>query len=411
MQKVERTIPVQRLALLLVVACWLICIPVVAGEPGLPGLERIAPAMQESVDRHEISGAVTVVGRRSGIVSYEAVGRRDLERGLPMTRDTLFRIASMTKPITGLAVMLLVDEGRLSIDDEVEKHLPEFRGQMLVAAHDRDTITLRRPPRKITIRDLLTHTSGLPSRMPEGLADLYLKRNHTLAEGVMAFSQRPLDFPPGSKWAYCNAGIDTLGRIVEVVSRMPYEEFLKKRIFEPLGMRDTTFYPTEQQLSRMAQLYEVKPGKLVPAGERVIGTVRPARYPIPAGGLCSTGADLARLYQMLLCGGRFDGRTILSPKSLAHMTTVQTGELTVGFVPGMGYGLACGVVRQPQGVTAMLSPGTFGHGGAFGTQGWIDPKQDVFLVLLIQRVGVPNGDASEVRRRFQELAVAAIRGR
>lgn len=401
---------VDRRAFGLAVACWAVSAAVIAADPSPAALGRIAPAMQVFVDRHQVSGAVTVVGRRAGIVSCDAVGLRDIERGLPMTKDTLFRIASMTKPITSLAVMLLVDEGKIVIDDAVERHLPEFRGQMLVAARDRDTISLKRPPRKITVRDLLTHTSGLPGRMPEGLSDLYLKRDHTLAEGVMAFSQRPLDFPPGSKWAYCNAGIDTLGRIVEVVSGMPYEAFLEKRIFEPLGMRDTTFYPRDEQLPRVAKLYEVKPAALVPAGERVIGTVRPARYPIPAGGLYSTGADLARLYQMLLCGGRLGSRSILSPKSLAQMTAVQTGELTVGFVPGMGYGLGCGVVRQPQGVTAMLSPGTFGHGGAFGTQGWIDPKQDMFLILLIQRVGVPNGDASDIRQRFQELAVTAIRG-
>ena len=389
---------------------WAVSIAAIGAEPNQAALGRIASAMREFVDRHEISGAVAVVGRHDGILSYQAVGLRDVEQRQAMANDTLFRIASMTKPITGTAVMLLVDEGKLSVDDPVEKHLGEFRGQMLVASRTADMITLKRPARKITIRDLLTHTSGLPSHMPDGLSDLYLKRNRTLAEGVMAFSQRPLDFEPGSKWAYCNAGMDTLGRVVEVVSGMPYEEFLKKRIFEPLGMKDTTFYPTQRQWPRVAKLYDVKPGKLLPAGERVIGQRPSPRYPIPAGGLYSTGADLARLYQTLLCGGRHEGRRLISEKSLRAMTSVQTGELAVGFVPGMGYGFGWGVVRQPQGVTAMLSPGTFGHGGAFGTQGWIDPKQDLFLILLIQRVGVPNGDASEVRRRFQDLAVKAVRG-
>lgn len=379
-----------------------------AGAPNRAALKEIPAAMQAFVDRHEVAGVVAVVGRREGIVSYDAVGLRDIESGAPMTKDTLFRIASMTKPITGLAIMLLADDGKLSIDDTVEKHLPEFRGQMLLESRTRDTVVLKRAPRPITIRDLLTHTSGL-ARMPEGLADLYITRNRTLAEGVMALSQRPLDFAPGSKWAYCNTGIDTLGRIVEVVSGVPYEQFLQRRIFAPLEMKDTTFYPDEEQLARAATLYEVQPGKLVPVANRVIGAPRAARHPIPAGGLFSTGADLGRLYQTLLAGGRCGDRQLISAKSLKAMTSPQTGDLAVGFVPGMAYGLGCGVVREPQGVTAMLSPGTFGHGGAFGTQGWIDPKQDLFVVLLIQRVGVPNGDASELRQRLQELAVAAIK--
>src|SRR5262249_17038477 len=147
------------------------------------------------------------------------------------------------------------DEGKLSIEEPVEKHLPEFRGQMLVSARNGDTVTLKKPRRPITVRDLLTHTSGLRSGLPEGLADLYVKRSHTLAEAVMAFSQRPLDFEPGTKWAYCNPGIDTLGRIIEVVSGEGYEDFLRKRIFEPLGMIDTTFYPSREQLERTARLY------------------------------------------------------------------------------------------------------------------------------------------------------------
>src|SRR2546425_1095992 len=220
-------------------------------------LSQLRERMQVFVDQHEIAGAVTVVGRKEGILGHEAVGRLNLERSQPMPKDALFRIASMTKPITAIGIMILADEGKLSIEDAVEKHLPEFRGQTLVASRTADAMTLKKPPRPITLRDLLTHTSGLPGP-PAGLGDLYVKRNHTLAEAVMAFSQRPLDFEPGTKWAYCNTGIDTLGRIIEVASGQAYEDFLKKRLFDPLGLTDTTFYPTADQLKRAAPTYDKK---------------------------------------------------------------------------------------------------------------------------------------------------------
>jgi CubicO group peptidase (beta-lactamase class C family) len=368
----------------------------------------IRTRMQAFVDQQEIAGAVTVVGRKDAVLSLEAVGKLNLEKDTPMPKDALFRIASMTKPVTAIGIMILVDEGKLSIEDKVEKHLPEFRGQML-AVRDGSTITLKKPSRPITVRDLLTHTSGLPGALPEGLADLYAKRKHTLAEAVMAFSQRPLDFEPGTKWAYCNPGIDTLGRIIEVVSGQGYEEFLNKRIFQPLGMTDTTFYPTEAQLARAAVTYEKKEGKLVPPKTTVTGPPAGARYPIPAGGLYSTGADLARLYQMMLSGGALGKERILSAESVKAMTKVQTGDLKAGFTPGMGWGLGWGVVSKPEGVTEMLSPGSYGHGGAYGTQAWLDPERDLFMVLLIQRAGLPNSDASRMRKEFQELAVSALK--
>jgi CubicO group peptidase (beta-lactamase class C family) len=372
-------------------------------------LAKIPARMAEFVEHGDIAGAVTVVGRKEGILSIEAVGRRNLEKNEPMTKDTLFRIASMTKPITAVGIMILADEGKLKIDDPVEKHLPEFRGQMLVAKRTPDEVTLKKPTRPITIRDLLTHTSGLPGGMPPGLSDLYVKRNHTLAEAVMAFSQRPLDFEPGSRWAYCNAGIDTLGRVIEVVSGQRYEDFLQKRIFDPLGMTDTTFYPTKAQRARVAVNYDRKNGKLVPASNPIIALAENARYPIPAGGLYSTGADLSKFYRMMLGRGTYDKTRILSAESVAEMTKVQTGDLKAAFTPGMGFGLGWGVVRTPEGVTAMLSSGSYGHGGAFGTQAWIDPHKDLFMVLLIQRAGLPNSDASDMRRELQALAADALK--
>ena len=398
-----------RYTVLLTLPLALVALAPVRGDDRGSASAAVRARMQPFVDQGEISGAVTVVGRKDAIVSYEAIGLQNLETRTPMTKDTLFRIASMTKPITAIGIMILADEGKLKVEDPLEKYLPEFRGQMLVAQRSPDMITLKKPARPITLRDLLTHTSGLPSDFRPGLTDLYIKRNHTLAEGVMAFSQRPLDFEPGSKWAYCNAGIDTLGRIIEVVSQQPYEDFLRTRIFQPLGMTATTFYPTDAQLERSAVTYGKQNGKLIPTPNTIIGSPVGARYAVPAGGLYSTGADLAKLYRMMLNRGTLGSTRILSPEAVATMTKVQTGDIKCGFVDGMSFGYGWGVVREPKGVTAMLSPGSYGHGGAFGTQGWLDPTQDLFVVLLIQRTGLQNSDASPMRQALQEAAVAAVK--
>jgi CubicO group peptidase (beta-lactamase class C family) len=371
-------------------------------------LALIRPGMQRFVDDQQIAGAVTVVGNKKGIVSLEAIGNARLDPVEPMTRDALFRIASMTKPITAAGIMILVDEGKLTVDDPVEKHLPEFRGQMVIVERDTNRLVLGKPARPITLRDLLTHTSGL-SDYPPGLSDLYRKRDRTLAEGTLAVSQRPLQFEPGSRWSYCNSGIDTLGRVIEVVSGKSYETFLAERVFNPLRMKDTTFRPTKEQMRRVAGMYARQGGKLVLSPNALIGPPTEARHPIPAGGLYSTAADMARFYRMMLHEGTLDGERILTATSVQAMTRVQTGDLKCSFTPGLGFGLGFAVVREPQGVTGMLSPGSYGHGGAFGTQSWADPKRDLFVILLIQRAGLPNSDDSAMRRELQRLAVDAAK--
>jgi CubicO group peptidase (beta-lactamase class C family) len=318
-----------------------------------------------------------------------------------MRADTLFWIASMTKPITAIAVLLLQDEHRLNVEDPVEKYLPEFRNQWLTQDKSSNTVTLVRPARPITLRDLLTHTSGLADA-PSPRIDA------TLAELVMAYSQLPLRFPPGSKWEYCNSGINTLGRIVEVVSGQRIEMFFQHRILNPLAMQHTTFWPTPGQVRRLARTY--KPGRDGTRLEEadiffIKGDLSDRRRtPFPAGGLFSTAADMTRLYQMLLNGGTRNGKRIISRESVALMTRTQTGDIKTGFTDGMSWGFGFQVVKEPQGVTAMLSPGTFGHGGAYATQSWADPKRDRIYVLMIQRAGFPNGDNSPVRLAFQETA-------
>ena len=383
-----------------------------------PGAARSAPAddaraskirerLQPLVDRKEIAGAVVLVGDAEKVIDLVVLGERDAEAHQPMRPDTVFRIASMTKPVTAIGVMMLAEAGKLSIDDPVEKYLPEFQGLKLEASRSGDTLTLKEPSRKITVRDLLTHTSGLPDSVPPGRPDLASRKDKTLAEAVAGYAQRPLSFEPGSKWSYSNSGLSTLGRLVEAVSGRPYEAFLDERLFKPLGMADTTFYPTEDQTARLAVTYEVKDGALKPVAGSTARPTPETRYPGPAGGLYSTGPDYAKLCRMLLRKGALDGRRYLSESTVAEMTRTQTGEIKTGFTDGMSFGLGFGVVKAPAGVSARLSPGSFGHGGAWGTQAWVDPHAGRFALLMIQRSGLKNSDDSDARKAVNDVAFDA----
>jgi CubicO group peptidase (beta-lactamase class C family) len=368
-------------------------------------LAEIPGRMEQFVGSNIISGAVTLVARRDEIVTLDAVGEADLATHRKMRADDLFWIASMTKPMTAVAVLMLQDEGRLSVDDPVEKYLPEFKGQWTVAQRSNTNMTLVRAPRAILIRDLLTHTSGL--------GDLPAPRpNCSLAELVMAYSQQPLKFPPGSKWEYCNSGINTLGRIVEVVSGKPFATFLQERLLDPLDMEGTTFWPTRSQAKRLVKSYQ--PGADNRSLEEtsiffIKGELSDrTRTAFPAGGLFSTASDVARFYQMMLSEGSWHGKQILSREAVAQMTRTQTGEIKTGFVDGMSWGFGFAVEKEAKGITRMMSPGTFGHGGAYGTQSWADPNKDLIVVLMIQRAKLPNADASPIRDSFQDAAANAI---
>jgi CubicO group peptidase (beta-lactamase class C family) len=367
-------------------------------------LAEVPRRMQAFVDDGTLSGAVTLVAQHGHIIRLDAVGLADRANNKPMRPDSLFWIASMTKPITAVAVLMLQDEAKLSVEDPVEKYLPEFKNQWLLQEKSADSLTAKRSPRSVTLRDLLTHTAGL-GEVPAPRYD------STLAELVMAYAQQPLHFVPGSKWEYSNPGINTLGRIVEVVSGQKFEAFLQRRILNPLGMKDTTFWPSASQVKRLAKAYKPNPnGGLEETDIYFIkGELSDRRRtPYPAGGLFSTAQDMAQFYQMTLDGGEYHGQRVLSRAAVQQMTRTQTGDIKTGFVDGMSWGFGFQVVKEPQEVTGMLSPGTFGHGGAYATQSWADPKKDLILVLMIQRAGFPNGDNSPVRRVFQETAVAAL---
>ncbi|MDA0348813.1 MAG: serine hydrolase [Verrucomicrobia bacterium] len=365
----------------------------------------VRAAVEPFIDAGEISGAVTLVAHKGEIVSFETMGVSDLNSGRAMRKDDLFWIASMTKPMAGAALMMLVEEGKLSVDDLVETHLPEFKDQWMIGEKSDDTMTLKRPARKITVLDILTHTAGVPNTDEP--------RGHTsLAQLTALVSQRPLEFEPGSRWKYSTAGTNTVGRIVEVVSGQRFEEFLQERILNPLGMTDTTFFPSKNQVKRLAKSYlkndEVRELTEVKV-HFVMGELWDTKRTVkPGGGLFSTADDLRRFYQMMLNGGIYNGQRILSKVSVRELTRTQTGEIKTGFTDGMSWGLAFQVVKDPQGVTAMLSPGTFGHGGAYGTQSWADPVTQTIYILMIQRRGFNNGDNSPVRKAFQEAAFRAL---
>ena len=367
-------------------------------------LARIPARMKAFVERGSIAGAVTLVARHGTVGSVEAVGYQNLETKTPMRTDTIFQIMSMTKPVTAVGIMLLLEEGRLGLNDPVERHLPEFRGQWVIDSRpDEKTRVLKKSPRAITIKDLLTHTSGMMGMPPEGMKEVIFKFDHTLAEAVALYSQQPLEFEPGKKWSYSNPGMATLGRIIEVVSGMPYEKFIEERIFKPMGMKDSFFFPPEEKKARISMLYKLEGGQLKRAGaEALAGDAaeyrKGAKYPCPECGMYSTAADLAALYQTMLDGGVHQGKRLLSKASVEAMTAVHTGELRPS------YGLGWAVSQGPGSLLLLASPGSFGHGGAFGTYGWMDPKKDLLGVFLIQRT---TGGTSEETNAFQALANAA----
>ncbi|SRR5581483_633489 len=372
-------------------------------------LSQIPGRMKAFVEKGTIPGVVTLVQRHGALASLEAVGYQDLESHKPMRTDTIFQIMSMTKPFTGVGIMILMEEGKLALSDPVEKYLPEFRGMSVIDHREGDRRILRPPARKVTIRDLLTHTSGMYAKMPPALDPLENWMSKTLAEVVLIGSQQPLDFDPGTKWQYSNIGIATAGRIIEVLADQPYEKFLESRIFQPLGMRDSYLFPPPEKYERIAACYTLENGKLKLMGEDTLGGGRyryrkGVRNPLPEGGLYSTASDLAAFYQMMLNGGMLNGKRILSKATVDLMTRVHTGDLKTAN-PGTSYGLSWSVVSDPMGSLALplLSTGSYGHGGAFGTYGWVDPKQDMVGVFLVQR---PS--ASDERNAFMSLAGSAI---
>jgi CubicO group peptidase (beta-lactamase class C family) len=380
-------------------------ISIFAGCATTPKLPGVGAAMQSCIDSNQIAGAVTVVVTRDRVLHLETTGYADVASQKPMQPDSLFWIASMTKPITGTAVLLLQDDGKLNVHDPVAKYIPEFASLKTPSGQ----------PANLTILQLMTHTSGLGEASNESLRGL-----HTLADVIPLYLARPMQYEPGSEWRYTQSGINTAARIVEIVSGMSYDQFVQQRILDPLGMKDTTFYPDTNANLATSYAYDRSSGKLIAQPRRTELGVR-NRPPYGNGGLYSTGPDYARFCQMLLGGGVFHGKRLLSPEAMKFLTTVQTGDLPTGFLQtpqygsygkNYGWGIGTCILIQPHpGVAAMLSPGSFGHGGAWGTQAWVDPVRGVAYIMMVQRANFPNSDASDVRRIFQQAASDALGGK
>lgn len=356
--------------------------------------QEIAPRLNPFVEAHTLAGAVVLVADKDRVLDVEAVGYADIANNRAMAADSLFWIASQSKPITATAFMMLVDEGKVKLDDPVKKYLPEFGNLWLAAESDDQHILLKRPHRPITVQDVLTHTSGLPfsSAMETPMLD-----GLTLRDAARSYAMTPLMTEPGAKYQYSNAGINTAARIIEVVSGMTYEKFLESRLLQPLGMNDTTFRPTLEQQKRLAKPYKPDSAK---AGleETTIGQLRypledPTRHPMPAGGLFSTAADVAKFCRIVLNGGTLDGKRYLSEESVREMTRNQTGPADKG-----GYGLGWAVNGDEA-----------GHGGALATNMSIDRKRGLILVWMVQHAGYP-GDGGRAQSVFREAAIGMFGG-
>jgi CubicO group peptidase (beta-lactamase class C family) len=394
-------------------------------------LQRVHDAVQRHIDAKELSGVVTLVARKGRVAHFEAQGLMDIESKKPMPKDGIFRLASMSKPITGAAVMMLIEEGKVRLTDPVSRFIPEFKGLNKVAvpkpgaqpsgaggrggtpgaggrggaASDFDTVSASR---EITIRDLLTHTSGLMSGgLGNSAANTLAPRTptDTLATYIPKLAAVPLDFQPGTLWRYSGqAGFEVLSRVVEVASGLPFDQFLKQRIFDPLGMKDTGFYPAGDAASRLVTMYRRANGGLerVENQNQLISPV----YFSGAGGLMTTAADYLQFAQMLLNGGQVNGKRFLSPKTVELMASNHTGEMVNGQfgrpARGMGFGLSVQVVLDPVAADLRVGPGTFGWAGAYGCNVNIDPKENMVSIIMMQTATGP------LQRDFENAVWQAI---
>jgi len=354
-----------------------------------------APATSSSllkpfVDKRELAGAVALVADKNKVLSVEAVGFADIAAGKVMRQDNIFWIASQTKPMTAVAVMMLVDEGKISLDDPIEKYLPEFRGQMVVAEKDNEHIVLRKPKHPITVRETLNHTSGLPfkSAIEEPTLD-----GLSLSSAVRSYAMTPLLSEPGTVYRYSNAGINTAARIIEVVAKVRYEDFMQQKLFDPLGMKDTTFWPNEAQSLRVAKSYRPDASKTNLAEFPISQLIYPLsdrvhRFPMPAGGLFSTAIDTSLFCRMLLNNGELDGKRYLSENAIRELSKRQTPP----------------AIKESYGLGFSVSPDSYGHGGAQATNMEIRSGKGLVLVWMVQHGGFP-GEGAKAQGAFKNWAL------
>ena len=361
-------------------------------------LARISAAVDRGVADQRIAGMVTLILRHGQVVWFDARGQADREGGKPMQKDSIFRICSMTKPITSTAVMMLYEEGRFTLEDPVSRFLPEFKNpKLFVKPASGYPYTI--PAKEITIRDLLRHTSGLTYPWNDVLGKAYadanvatgiLQYDGTIGDSVKRLAALPLLYNPGEKWEY-SLSVDVLGRLVEVVSGLPLDQFFQQRILGPLGMKDTEFFLPDAKVARLAAAYTYYddkglsrfPDQPIAEGPMVYSADYPYRGPKKlfsgGAGLCSTAMDYARFCQMILNGGQLDGVRILSRKSVELMTHDQLGKID----PENGFGLGFGVEGKSP-LSEIGTVGSFQWGGFFYTNFVIDPKEDLIVISMAQ---------------------------
>src|SRR6266404_5876397 len=364
-------------------------------------LARLGAVMRGEIERGRLPGAVALVARRGRVGFFDSFGLRDAASGAPMARDAIFRIYSMTKPITSVAAMMLWEEGRFLLSDPVEEYLPDLAG--LQVAVERGGEIERVPlERAITIQDLLRHTSGLTYEF-RGSGPLY-SRAQSNADQVAALGKIPLLHQPGTRWEYSRS-TDVVGRLIEVLSGQPLSVFFEQQILAPLGMVDTAFHVPQRHHSRLAEAFARDPDS--GSAVQLLDVRAPPNFESGGGGLVSTASDYARFLQMLLDGGTLDGRRLLSRKTLELMTADHLGPITGApdlLLPGHGFGLGF-AVRLHAGIASV--PGSVGQyfwGGLAGTTFWVDPAEELFAILLIQG----PGQRDYFRNLFRDLVYAAF---
>jgi CubicO group peptidase (beta-lactamase class C family) len=398
-----------------------------AGNSVVPGIskERVAKLdamLDEAIQKEQVPGLVAMVVKDGKIVYHSAKGHADLESGTKMQTNSIFRIASQTKAITATAVMILWEEGKFRLDDPISKYIPEFKSpQVLNTFRFADTSYTARPAaREITIRHLLTHTSGLGYGMIDGdermrmiyqkagVVDLFTTENITIGESVKRLAKLPLHHDPGAKFTY-SEGLDVLGYFVEIISGMPFDMFLKERIFDPIGMNDTRFYLSESQSQRLVTVHTRRDGKWLPFPITFYDPAYPksgAKAFFSGGaGLSGTTEDYAKFLQMYLNGGTYNGKRILSPHTIHMMMQNQAGDLWSN--DRFHYGLAFGVLND-KGVASggFGSKGTFDWGGYFNTQYFADPQEKIIGIIYKQTSGSGNGD--ETSWKFRQMVFSLI---
>jgi CubicO group peptidase (beta-lactamase class C family) len=372
-------------------------------------LRRLETGMKTIADEGRLSGIVTLLARRGKIVSFQAAGRKDVGRSDPMQKDSIFRIYSMTKPITGVAMMMLYEEGKWRLDDPVSRYIPEFASLKVHVGEEPDgRPKLEDARRSMTLRELMTHSAGLAYGLNERNAvdRLYrqsrvLNSDVSLQAMVDSLAKLPLLAQPGTRWYY-SIGVDVQGYLVEKLSGQPFDQFLQKRIFEPLGMKDTSFFVTKDKLPRLALVHRENEAGGIEVQRDFGGdpTVKPAG-PSGGGGLFSTAADYVRFTQMLLNGGQLDGVRLLAPRTVEMMRTNHLSKEALATAgAGIGWGMDFAVVMDAAAAGLPLADSSYYWAGAAGTWFWIDPKTDLTFIGMIQHFGRAVGEVQGVSRNL-----------